>query len=51
MPRIAENSSVKKEITKIKNCTKKYRKAVRKYYKTSDDLGKYRGTESKQKGR
>lgn len=49
MPRIAENSSVKKEITKIKNCTKKYRKAVRKYYKTSDNLGKYRGTDSKKR--
>jgi hypothetical protein len=49
MPRIAENSSVKKEITKIKNCTKKYWKAVRKYYKTSDDLRKYRGTDSKKR--
>jgi len=49
MPRLVENSSVKKEITKIKNCTKKYRKAVRKYYKTSADLGKYRGTDSKKR--
>ena len=39
-------SNLKKEITKIKNCTKKYRSAVRKYYKTSSKLRKYRGTDN-----
>ena len=49
MPRLAENSLVKKEMTKIKSCTKKYRKAVRSYYKASSTLGKYRGTDSKRR--
>ena len=40
MPRVAENSDVKKEMTKLKNCTKKYRKAVRAYYKTSVEFNK-----------
>jgi hypothetical protein len=45
----AENSLVKKEITKVKNCTKKYRKAIRAYYKASATLDKYRGTDSKRR--
>lgn len=46
MPKLVEYPIIKKEITKIKNCTKKYRSAVRKYYKTSSKLRKYRGTSS-----
>jgi len=49
MPRLAENSLVKKEMTKIKSCTKKYRKAVRSYYKASSTLGKYRGKDAKRR--
>ena len=44
MPKVAEHPLVKKQMTKIKSCTKKYRKAVRKYYKISAELGKHRGT-------
>jgi hypothetical protein len=44
MPRLAENPLVKKEMTKVKSCTKKYRKAVRNYYKASATLSKHRGT-------
>ena len=46
MPKLVEYPIIKKEITKIKNCTKKYRSAVRKYYKTSSKLRKYRGTDN-----
>ena len=45
----AENALVKKEMTKVKSCTKKYRKAVRAYYKASSTLGKYRGADSKRR--
>jgi hypothetical protein len=44
MPKVAEDPLVKKQMTKIKSCTKKYRKAVRAYYKASAELGKHRGT-------
>ena len=33
MPRLAENALVKKTMTKVVNCTKKYRKSVRKSMK------------------
>ena len=50
MPRApAENTLVKKTMTKIKSCTKKYRKAVRTYYKASSTFGNYRGTDSKRR--
>lgn len=49
MPRLAENSLVKKEMTKVKSCTKKYRKAIRNYYKASATLGKYRGKDTKRR--
>ena len=46
MPKLAEYPIIKKEMTRIKNCTKKYKSAVRKYYKTSSNLRKYRGTDN-----
>ena len=49
MPRVAENPAVKKEMTKLKNCTKKYRKAVRAFYKTSAKLGNLSGPFGKKK--
>lgn len=49
MPKQVENASVKKHMTKIKSCTKKYRKAVRSYFKASANLNKYNGTDSKRR--
>ena len=49
MPRVAENPAVKKEMTKLKNCTKKYRKAVSAFYKTSAKLGNLSGPFGKKK--
>lgn len=50
MPRApAEAPLVKKTMTKLKSCTKKYRKAVRTYYKASATFGNYRGTDSKRR--
>lgn len=49
MPRVVENALVKKAMTKVKSCTKKYRKAVRKFYKTSSNVNKYRGKDSKRR--
>ncbi len=50
MPRApAENPVVKKTITKLKNCTKKYRKAARAYYKASAALGSYTGKDNKRR--
>ena len=49
MPKVAENALVKKAMTKVKSCTKKYRKAVRKFYKTSSKLNKYHGKDSKRR--
>ena len=45
----AENALVKKEMTKVKNCTKKYRKAVRAYYKASATLNKCPATNTKRR--
>jgi paraquat-inducible protein B len=35
MPRLAENKLVKKEMTKLASCTKKYKSAVSKYTKSN----------------
>lgn len=49
MPKTAENANVKKHMTKLKSCTKKNRKAVRDYYKASENLRKYSGTSTKRR--
>lgn len=50
MPRApAEAPLVKKTMTKLKSCTKKYRKAVRAFNKTSANLGFYTGKDTKRR--